>query len=599
MEQIEVIDSGQPLCDFNHHIRVLAGPGAGKTYWLVEQIKYVLKNSDLLVPGTRIACISYTSVAAEEIRKRLGAAAARVEVSTIHSFLYRNVVSPYLYRLSTNSGESLVAVENVDGHTKHFATHGRTEAWIQSVSKMNLHRFKTERVFQYLESLRWIRDGKTGELTLRGDNKWWPGSYFPGSGSKLLKYKPLYWQDGIIDHEDVLYFSIRILEEAPNLLRFLSSRFPYLFLDEFQDTNPLQTEVVEALAKSGTFICTIGDVEQSIYGFAGATPEDFDKFQPEGQHSYRIETNRRSTRRIIRFLNHLRAGSGQKPHVEIEGDLVTVIVGPVYDAILFARDLIKDERLVVLTRRHSEVQQIRCLEPGHKEDVWGMMYAVERERPAWIRAIVEATVEANAERYPEAVRILYQGMRVRANRLDDKIFKYDGELSRLHRRRIAAGLLPFLVSGCHKHKEMSCLDFYNQLSVELGKLENGLSLKGFNKGKLSRLFEETPYERLLLASTPEGAEGDIRTIHSAKGEEFDNVLFFREDKKDGYRLLHHLLNLLKSSNTQTAEEKRTTYVGLSRARKRLFIVLSQLAPNEQVQLEELDLAVVHVGGMSQ
>src|SRR5438132_10773835 len=79
--------------------RVIAGPGAGKTYWLVEHTKNILRRSAKLHSNGRIAIISYTNVAADQLRIKLAETAARTEVSTIHSFLFRHVIQPYLYLL--------------------------------------------------------------------------------------------------------------------------------------------------------------------------------------------------------------------------------------------------------------------------------------------------------------------------------------------------------------------------------------------------------------------------------------------------------------------------------------------------------------------
>ena len=85
---VECITSDYILEDMDTHFKITAGPGAGKTYWLVEHIKNVLKNSTRLLSTSKIACITYTNVAVEEIQQRLEITGNKVEVSTIHSFLY-------------------------------------------------------------------------------------------------------------------------------------------------------------------------------------------------------------------------------------------------------------------------------------------------------------------------------------------------------------------------------------------------------------------------------------------------------------------------------------------------------------------------------
>ena len=82
-----IIESDTNLDDIEHHFRVFAGPGAGKTYWLLNHIKNVIMNSERLSPASYIGCISYTNVAFDEIVEKLGALTEYVECSTIHSFL--------------------------------------------------------------------------------------------------------------------------------------------------------------------------------------------------------------------------------------------------------------------------------------------------------------------------------------------------------------------------------------------------------------------------------------------------------------------------------------------------------------------------------
>jgi len=86
---INRITSDSALIDIEHHFRVSAGPGAGKTHWLVEHIRNVLHRSNRLGKTRKIACITYTNIAVETILSRLGTSVDRVEVSTIHSFLYK------------------------------------------------------------------------------------------------------------------------------------------------------------------------------------------------------------------------------------------------------------------------------------------------------------------------------------------------------------------------------------------------------------------------------------------------------------------------------------------------------------------------------
>jgi DNA helicase-2/ATP-dependent DNA helicase PcrA len=87
------ITSDTLLLNTDRHARVDAGPGAGKTYWIAEHVKNVLQRSKKIHSYARIAVISYTNIAADELRQKLGGDAAKADIGTIHNFLYRNVIS--------------------------------------------------------------------------------------------------------------------------------------------------------------------------------------------------------------------------------------------------------------------------------------------------------------------------------------------------------------------------------------------------------------------------------------------------------------------------------------------------------------------------
>ncbi|WP_253907624.1 UvrD-helicase domain-containing protein [Bacillus sp. WMMC1349] len=90
-----IIDA-QTKLEIEHDFKVEAGPAAGKTELLVNHIKNVIQNSERLERMRKIACITYTNTVVETVLQRLGKSVSnRVDVSTIHSFLYRNVVKPY------------------------------------------------------------------------------------------------------------------------------------------------------------------------------------------------------------------------------------------------------------------------------------------------------------------------------------------------------------------------------------------------------------------------------------------------------------------------------------------------------------------------
>ena len=89
------------IYDDNKNLRIFAGPGAGKTHLLIENIKNIIKHSKRLKKNNerKILCITYTNAAVEEINKRLGSYSKYVVVSTIHSFINEFIINPYQKQL--------------------------------------------------------------------------------------------------------------------------------------------------------------------------------------------------------------------------------------------------------------------------------------------------------------------------------------------------------------------------------------------------------------------------------------------------------------------------------------------------------------------
>lgn len=99
---IEISSDSQ--IDINHHFRVSAGPGAGKTHWLSLHVSHVLKASKCLGKMGKVACLSYTNVGADTLMGRMCEDGNRVLSCTIHSFLYAYIVKPYLHFIAAEEG---------------------------------------------------------------------------------------------------------------------------------------------------------------------------------------------------------------------------------------------------------------------------------------------------------------------------------------------------------------------------------------------------------------------------------------------------------------------------------------------------------------
>jgi len=232
MTNPQTLTSSDRLDDIEHHFRLTAGPGSGKTHWLIGHVRQVAQESQRLTPCSRIGVISYTNIAVREIQRRLGAAADVTEVSTIHSFLFGYVVRPYLHLLKDSSGADVAAHHLVDTHSEHFIAHDVFDGWLDLYDR--------RQVLMQPNNLQLLKARLRG-ISVRIDTQGLP-FHAPCkteardkhildllTPERLLEYKTQYWKRGHIDHGDVLYFAYRLLAEFPALRKFLSAKFPYLY----------------------------------------------------------------------------------------------------------------------------------------------------------------------------------------------------------------------------------------------------------------------------------------------------------------------------------------------------------------------------------
>ncbi len=598
-----IINSDTDIDSIEDHFRVFAGPGAGKTYWLVNHIKNVIKKSARLSPASYITCISYTNVAVEEIIGKLGSLSEYVECSTIHSFLYKYVVKPYIHLVKDEDGSPLVNYAEVNGHDEHRPSDSKIKSWLQSVgARFNYYGNKSE-VYKYVKKLKWILDKTTGEWNFKTITFASPPQYFPTRS--LNSYKQFYWRDGIIDHEDVLYFSYRILDENPIIRELLSQRFPYIFIDEFQDTSPVQTQVVKWLAAETTVVGTIGDVEQSIYSFQGAIYQDFEEFSIDDCITYKIENNRRSTDNIISLLNHVRADELTQAGTRgIEGERVKIYIGEITNVISRIRnDLSVGEILTILARNNDEVSSIRRSDIPENSNLWHRIEQADKDRYRFLQHLVASAEIALQGNLSSAIKRLEHGLTLKTKRRGQeeirKPFKlirgYElNEITGIHQRALAVALLEHIITNYEVIKNGSILEAYQASNDIIESIVSSLSLTGVRNGSFKTISESNQYSDLANSiSLTFNESRSIRTIHQAKGAQFKNLLvsFNHIDSQRATEQLRHILN---PQNFANSEERRITYVALSRAIDNLFISMQTLTDVEVEQLENIGLEVLHV-----
>jgi len=503
-------------------------------------------------------------MAVREIQRRLGVAADVTAVTTIHSFLFGNVVRPYLHLLKDSGGKDIAAHRLVDTHSEHFVAHDLLDSWLESYGRRqllmqpnNLQRLKVQ--LRGI-SVRIDTEGLPFHATYRTEprDKHILDLLTP---ERLLEYKSQYWKRGQIDHEDVLYFAYRLLHEFPALRQFLSARFPYLFIDEFQDTLPVQAFVVRWLAEAGTIVGVIGDPEQAIYSFIDASPTHFKEFQLPGFKAYAIDGNRRSTRSIVTFLNAIRTDALKQEPIETnDGTPPTVYFGGLAESLLHARTNTQfASTMLVLARNHKNVLRVRRPYSGGDVATWENVEDADIDRHRFLFAVASATDLALRGLYDLAVQRIVQA--VSSRRRFRAPIKYDAEVTIEKRRAFALSLLEFMVAQHAEMLQRSTLEVYRYITEHVGSCLDGLSVTKATRGKFCDRMTSSSYSDLIHGIKTSDETRLIRTIHQAKGGEAEAVFVVLDDGE-----AEHVL-----SPRAGEEEHRITYVALSRAKSALFI----------------------------
>ena len=319
---VNAITSGDILSSeqLKRHSKVYAGPGAGKTYFLVENVKNIITtNESVAKSGARkVLCITYTNAAVDEIKRRLEKYVDYVEAYTIHGFIIEHIIKPFqgeLINIMKSDFNISVSPKGVISSQIEGLgiLHGIDKEEIYNfIKSTNPGQFDSD-VFNYSKKIMgevevdndsFLKSKKAGEDLIHK---------IKASGrikeEHIVPLKQYIWSVvRKLTHDEILYFGYRILENNPTALYALRVKFPFVFVDEFQDTNPLQTLLVKLIGQKSTKIIVVGDIAQSIYSFQGAKPSDFNEFciDTENDVLYSINGNRRSTENVVNFCNFLR-----------------------------------------------------------------------------------------------------------------------------------------------------------------------------------------------------------------------------------------------------------------------------------------------------
>lgn len=549
------INSDTIITDIDSHFKVSAGPGAGKTYWLVNHIKNVLHNSEKLFRTRKIACITYTNIAVETILKRLGTTSEQVEVSTIHSFLYKNIVKPYATFIAVEFG---LNVTEMDGHDDIIlSNYSFLQEWKTRTGQLRIK--EDNKVVEAFSKLKWKLEN--GNLKIKTDYPILIGKY-PIKNDSYLEYKKMMWEKGLIHHDDVLFFSFQIINKFPFVLNILNAKFPYIFIDEFQDSNPIQVEIIKKLGILKSKIGVIGDVAQSIYKFQGADYTQFQTFSLPELNEYILNENRRSSNEIIDSLNNIRKDINQVKIRDISIAKPIIFIGEMTLALKAAKIKCSNEKIYTLSRNNitSNAMKAEINGSGLDNKLLEKLKGIDSnsKRCNLIYSSIKAIAYGKENKFRDAIKEF------------EKLFNY--RTDKIKGKKKALKYITLLLDKYSEFEDCTLLEFAEFLRTNLKS-----DLTKFSKGAIKDFYEKYTFKQLVLCvSIPEDISSH-KTIHKAKGDEFDNVLLVLLEEND--------INFLLEQNLLSNEEHRINYVAISRAKNRLFISVPTLSIGIQTTLQ--------------
>lgn len=273
---------------------ILAGAGSGKTRVITHRIAYLVQVRG--ISPRRILAITFTNKAAREMQTRvedlLGEGQSQgMWIGTFHSMMAR-VLRRFADQL---------------GFTRNFsiADTGAQQAAIKGVIQsldLDQKTFDPRSVHNQISSAKNRLIGPD-EYKVQAQGEYWKEKV-----ALIYKgYQDMLRQNNLMDFDDLLYYAVLLFKQNKEILQIYQSRFQYIMVDEYQDTNQAQYELVRLLSLEHGNLCVVGDDDQSIYSFRGADIQNILDFEKDFKRAkiIKLEQNYRSTGNILEAANRV------------------------------------------------------------------------------------------------------------------------------------------------------------------------------------------------------------------------------------------------------------------------------------------------------
>lgn len=278
---------------------ILAGAGSGKTKTLTTRLAYLI--DEVGIPASATLTLTFTNKAAMEMRIRALNLISRKDsapplLCTFHKF---GLLFLKLHIHLLNRKANFILLDNDD--RKRILRSFKSNVSISLIGA-EISRYKNL-LLSPAEALQQAQDGTYKEV-----------AKIYGAYNEYLLEK------NMVDFDDLLLLSYKILDENPTLCAEISQKYNYIMVDEYQDTNELQYKLLKKLCATHNNICVVGDDDQSIYGWRGAKIQNILDFKDnfKGAKIIRLEKNYRSTSEILDMANKLIAFNAKRLGKELQ-----------------------------------------------------------------------------------------------------------------------------------------------------------------------------------------------------------------------------------------------------------------------------------------
>jgi DNA helicase-2/ATP-dependent DNA helicase PcrA len=515
-----------PLC-------ILAGAGTGKTRVISRRVAYAIATG-AVHPG-HVLVVTFTDKAANEMRERLAALGfPGVQAQTFHAAAFRQLRYFWSRLHDTRLPEVLDSKAPLLGPLQRSLPGG----------------YKFTAVKDLADELEWAKARRLDPSTYQaaveaiGRTPPIPGDLFAGV---FRRYERAKERAGRIDFEDMLVRMLEGFERREDVAEEFRGQYRWFSVDEYQDTNPLQQALLEAWLGERRDLAVVGDEDQTIYTFTGATSEyltGFGRRFPEAR-VVRLEDNYRSTPEVLALANRLLAGTPGRGQDRAKRLAATRPSGPEPTVVAFENAEQEVDALV------GEVGRLAGL--GVDLDEVAVLVRTNAQIPPFEEALAAAGI-----RYQVRGELFFRRT---------EVLRAIGVLRSRAARAAGGGLVDALEAvwferfGFRRDDEPDGEEARQRHASLVTLL--GIAERLGNDTGVAEFLEEVGRR---AAQEAEGVGGGVNllTYHRAKGLEFDAVLL--PAVEEGVLPIRQA-----STPAEVAEERRLLYVGLTRARVHLWL----------------------------